>query len=155
MMTETVRENFGEPVATSTVWDPPGAPGGWDFLRGIWTYDAESSLTYVHEERTKIFGAFAFSSFFLPFQIVATAVGSFGTLVSGGHDFQWDWAYVERKPVVLYFGQEKLARWEVIVPEHVPAMSSGYYDPWVTERGYDLFHHSVGHTHHHGLDHDC
>ena len=51
MTMEAVRSKFGEPVATNSIWDPPGAPGGWTFLRGTWTYDAESSLTYVDEER--------------------------------------------------------------------------------------------------------
>ena len=164
MTTETVREKFGEPVAANTVWDPPG---GGNFLRGDWTYDAESSWTYVDEERNWVWSVF-FSSVFLPVQIVESAIGAI--IYSGDDDFRWDWAYVERKPVVLYFEQEelgslnpqlsvmtlsfepeklvffepgKLARWEVIKPS--------YSQAWVgMEMDMDMQHHMMGHTHYHG-----
>jgi hypothetical protein len=136
MTAETVRESFGEPVAANLVWDPPG---GWGLLRGVWTYDAESSLTYVHEERANVAGSVILSSFLLPIQIAASAIGA---LIDYG-DFQWDWAYVERRPVVLHFGQEQLVRWEVIEPFWtVPDVR--------LEGGMDSLHHAAGHDHHHG-----
>ena len=89
MTAETVRENFGEPVATYTFWDPQV---------GVFppAYDAKSSWTY----------------------------------------------YVGRKPVVLYFRQEKLIRWEVIEPV--------YTEFYVPSDSLDSLHHAAGHTHHHG-----
>ncbi|MCZ6569577.1 MAG: hypothetical protein O7B23_05390, partial [Deltaproteobacteria bacterium] len=109
MTKETVRERFGEPVATNTVWDPPG---GGNFLRGDWTYDAESSWTYVDEEQHWVWAVF-YSSFFLPLQIVGSAIGA---IIYRDDDFRWDWAYVERKPVVLYFEQEELGSLNLQLP---------------------------------------
>jgi len=119
MTKETVRETFGDPVAANTVWNPPG---GGNFLRGNWTYNADSSWTYVDEERNWVYSVMF--SLLLPFQITSSVIGAL--VYSGDDDFRWDWAYVERKPVVLYFEQEelvsgeqeKLARWEVIKPTY-------------------------------------
>lgn len=117
MTAETVRENFGEPEAIDTVWDPT-----------TWTYDAESSWTYVHEEQNPWELSVVVSLLFPP-QIVATVIGIVGTLVTGRLGFQWDWAYIERKPVVLHFEQEKLARWKVI--EHSYSPNHPYnFDDW-------------------------
>ena len=135
MTTEAVRENFGEPEATNTVWDPT------IFWRGTWTYAAESSWTYVHEERN--WGTSVLLSLLLPHQIGFTVIGVVGTLGTGRLDFQWDWAYVERKPVVLHFEDERLVRWEVIEP---------YYEggTWIGSSSWgstDAAHHAQGHTH--------
>ena len=133
MMAEAVREKFGEPVATNTVWDPPGV----GVFRGSWFYAADSSWTYVDEGRN--WGMSGVYSLLFPIQIIESAIGSL--VYSGDDDFRWDWAYVIRKPVVLYFEQEKLVRWEVIKP---------YYPDYSPDMNTDMQHHSMGHTHHHG-----
>ena len=143
MTAETVREKFGAPEATNTVWDPT------IFWRGTWTYDAESSWTYVDEERNR--ESSVLFSLFLPHQIGLTVIGAVGTLVTGRLDFQWDWAYVERKPVVLHFEQEKLVRWEVIEPDY--PSGGGTWNSFNSMGLMDSSHHSMGHTHHHG--HGC
>ena len=121
MTAGAVRENFGEPEAIDTVWDPTM------FWRASWTYDAESSWTYVHEEQNP-WGLSVVVSLLFPQQIVATVMGAVGTLVTGRLDIHWDWAYLERKPVVLYFEQEELARWEVIEHSHSAPDLPFYWD---------------------------
>jgi outer membrane protein assembly factor BamE (lipoprotein component of BamABCDE complex) len=116
MTYDAVRERFGEPVATDTVWDPT------IFWRGTWDYAAESSWTYVDEGQN--WWGSVFSSLLLPHQLGFTAIGLVGTLGSGRLDFQWDWAYVDRKPVVLHFEQDQLVRWEVIEPYYPPSSDS-------------------------------
>ena len=135
MTAETVRENFGEPVAINTVWNPPRV----NPLVKDWTYDADSTWTYVDERREWVNSVFFFP--LLPFQIVLNAFGS--RVHSGDDDFPRDSLYVNRKPVVLYFEQEKLVRWEVIKPVPQP----GVYWPEIDS---DWDHHTMGHTHHHG-----
>ena len=134
MTYETVRENFGEPVVTDAVWDPT------IFWRGTWAYHTESSLTYVDEEQN--WKSSVLFSLLLPHQIAFSVIGAVGSLVTGKLDFRWDWAYVERKPVVLYFEHEQLVRWKVIEPYYAPAPDIS----WST----NAFHTAHGHPFGHG-----
>ena len=138
MTTETVRENFGAPEAMET------KPAG-----------VESSWTYVDEVQAWFLTVMS-STAFLPPCIIATAVAMpFG----GEHWCDAVIPTVEKGEVVLHFEEEKLVRWEVIEPEPVPVVSSGYN--WNTgptlaeqmresQRIKDIKHHKKGHTHHHG-----
>jgi hypothetical protein len=84
MTTETVREKFGEPEAIIS------EPGGVEFS---WTYFDEWQNWPI----------FIFPQVLLSIPICAAIT-----------DKPWDCAYVTRRPVLLHFEGEKLARWEVI-----------------------------------------
>ena len=109
----------------------------------------------MDEERDWV-GSVLFS-LFLPHQVVLTVFSAVSAFVTDQY-FQWDWAYVERNAVVLYFEQEQLTRWEVIKPSY---SYSGGYDPCTFGAGVnscfpttfptkDSKHHAKGHKHHHG-----
>ena len=142
MTYETVREKFGAPETMEIE------------LEGV-----DSSWTYQHEEQNWFFTVHPLAPLFIPIIVLDS-------------DLTWPEAsrevYVTRKPVILYFEQEKLARWEVIEPP--PAVSSGISeDDWdwmdhqrqdflhhQQEHKKDIRHHKKGHKHHHDHhDDDC
>ena len=124
MTAETARENFGAPEAIET--KPEGVDTSW---------------SYVHEELE--IGAAIIG---WPWAPLFMAISVFG-------DFEdWDAPYMITSDVVLYFEDERLARWEVNEP--VPSVSSGSnWQPQQWNWNTDAAHHAKGHKHHHG--HGC
>ena len=128
MTTEAVRGEFGEPESIEP------EPGG-----------AESTWTYVHEERSDLFWPLTvmFSTVFLPHCMVISA----WTLTVAG---EFACIAIDEKDVFLHFEGEKLARWHVIGPYYSGDGGFNPFDPyyqsfWDTDAG----HHQKGHTHHH------
>ena len=137
MTIETVRENFGAPVRVM-----------------------ESSWTYLHEELEPaplLVGP-------MPLRVAVASIWGvpffwvFALADVFTDEFYWDVMYVTRAPVVLYFEDERLARWEVL-PDIRDSFStgSGYQNPFPSTMTWspskDAAHHAKGHKHHHG--HGC
>ena len=122
MTAAAVREVFGEPEAIET--EPGGVNLSWKYLDEIRTWRN-------------------IGSFLVPITLISIPICAANPV------FPWDCAYVTRRPVLLHFEGEKLARWEVIEP----AYSGNFIDPSFQQQGLwskDMQHHQMGHTHHHG-----
>lgn len=105
-------------MTPEAVRDALGPPGE--------TSEPDASWTYHDEEQLWVTSVF-FSTVFLPHSVVLTGIGALANALTEPPEYVYDWMYVRRRPVVLHFEDERLARWETL--EWIDSMPSGDYAP--------------------------
>ena len=104
-----------------------------------------SSWTYLHEEKG-----------FTEWVATLVPLTYFTIPLNAAFGNSWDYTYVLRGSVDLYFEGEKLARWRVLTGPRRPEVQfddDREFENWMDQNMEDFLDHQQGHDHHH-VDHD-